>query len=90
MGQNVTMSQTVNLLLLSLARACPSARVSITSLGPIEVKNGVARFGAATKTELQLSDIKRPELQTPIEQLRAEAAHKLAKKVNHTGGRSKR
>ena len=86
----VVMSQTLTVLLLALARVCPNAQVTVTSVGPVSIKNGVASVGAVTKTDIQLSDIKRAELQTPIEQLRAEAAHKLAKKVNHTGGRSKR
>jgi hypothetical protein len=89
----VTMSQNINILLLSLARACPGGRVNVVAVGPLAIRNGqVESVGAVTKTEIQLSDISRKELSLPVPlaELQANAAHKLAKRANHMGGRPKR
>lgn len=82
---DVIMQQSVRILLLSLARACPGVKISINAVGPIHIVNGeVKAQGEPTTTTINLADVKRAELPEPpvaLEMLRAEAAAKLAKKV---------
>ena len=94
----VTMSQNLNILFLSLARACPRGRVSIVAAGPVHLRNGVLEgIGGVTKTEIDLADVQRKEqthLPAPTEQLVADSAYALAKSRNRrlarTRGRGKK
>jgi len=88
MGE-IEMQQNINILIQSLARTFPDAKVSITSYGPVEVRDGRLHCGAATKTEITCGAATRKELPAPMAELEADKLHAEMTSLNRQAGRAR-